>query len=361
MGLLDLFRSYFPAFPRVERLGANDLPQEILDDFRKEAAKYPSSEQRDDDHVHRDFHQGSFNDVEREFENAFNQMDRMFQSFFGGGRMFGGFPHEPIPGPDDGEENGNFFGGPHIEFHFGDDHDDVDGDVDFPHGELPGNSKKSLREKMLDGDGGSDMIVSPFQGEEHMQKGGFGFNFGTPFFGNFRQSPFGRQRDGHSDENEDQDLDKQFENGSSSIDEIINSQKPHEDKELSLFRFGGNEPVTGSNFFKSSSVTRKMNPDGSIETISKKRDSEGNEEIVTSRVIGERTHTVTSKKNNTGEEEKIESFVNMDENDLEEFEKKWNKKFDKGLRGQMIAPEQHDASIVGNLPDLFSSWWKPKL
>ncbi|XP_053980782.1 uncharacterized protein LOC128877481 [Hylaeus volcanicus] len=80
--------------------------------------------------------------------------------------------------------------------------------------------------------------------------------------------------------------------------------------------------VTVDNF---SEVWDKYNQPKSPEvfvTIKQKfRDSEGNEETIVSRQIGDKMYTVTTKKDKHGVETKEENLVNMDESELKE--NKW--------------------------------------
>jgi len=328
MGLLDLFRSYFPASRYGnERLGPNDLPSDVLDDLRN-AQQNEQAQQRSDingdadtyyhsDPDNRDFLSEDspnfqmFHNIDREFEDAFQQMDSMFKNFFGAG--------------------------PSVEF-FG-------GDQPI---ESENSEERSLRDKMLDKDENSNAVL-PFQQDDHSH--GFSFRFHSPFFRDMWQSPFHRERefdnqgDGNVGKLGDEDLDNNM--SSPSIESILDSQVPRGSNDQSIFGFGGELPSSGvTSAFKYSTVTRKLNPDGSVETTSKKRDSDGNEEVVVSRNMGEQTHTVTSKKNNRGEVEKVEDFINMDENDLKTFDEKWDRKSEESPR---------------DMSELFSSWWKPKL
>jgi len=337
--LRDLFRSYFPATRYdSERLGPTELPSDIFNDLRNtplHRETQPIGNHEDTeleglphhlDQNNRDIfgqsqHPQTFGSIGREFEDAFHQMDSMFKNFFGVDPSF----------------------------------DYIQGDP--PMGGLDNREGKSLREKMLD-DGNEN---SPFQHEDS-HPGGFLFKFHTPFFKDIWQSPFHRgespfdnHASGKDGKLEDKDLDNDYNSGVHSIDDILDSEVPHKSNNQSLFGFGGNLPSNGmSSIFKYSTVTKKVNPDGSVETTSRKRDSDGNEEVVVSRNLGEQTHTVTSKKNNQGEEEKIENFTNMDENDLETFDEKWKQKSQKNPRDMFIAPGKND------LRD-FASWWKPKL
>nr|XP_033340645.1 uncharacterized protein LOC117228770 isoform X1 [Megalopta genalis] len=78
-----------------------------------------------------------------------------------------------------------------------------------------------------------------------------------------------------------------------------------------------NEP----NRFKSTTVfmTRKEfihKPDGTIEQKQIIKDNEGNEETTISRQIGDKLHTITTKKDKNGVETKTEELINIDESEL---------------------------------------------
>jgi len=343
MGLFDFLRSLFPA-NHNEQLGPNDLPSGVLRDLNSgdQLNPLPYSDNQDQiqsffnrDEIRGNFHHQSFQDVEKDFENAFHQMDTMFRSLFGDRQMFDGFHGGPGFDSDDSDENfiGFFGSGPHIEyFQGGQSIDANEGDI-------------SLREKMLNEATEDQISISPFHNDvNHSDR--FEFKFHSPFFGGRRQL------EDDIVKNEDQDLDKEFEHGKKSIDDILITPNRPSGKLV--------EPAFSS-IFKSTSISKKINPDGSVETTSRRQDSDGNEEVVTSRILGDQTHSVTIKKNNAGEEERIESFTNMDENDLEGFNKKWNLQKGNSPHNMMITPDHHSKSIIDNLPDVFSTWFKPKL
>jgi hypothetical protein len=76
-------------------------------------------------------------------------------------------------------------------------------------------------------------------------------------------------------------------------------------------------------FAKSSSVQTIRRPDGSIEHYRTVRDSEGNEETTITKQIGNKRHTVVTKKTKDGVETTTEDIVNMDDKDLKEFNDNW--------------------------------------
>ncbi|XP_014221220.1 HCLS1-associated protein X-1-like [Trichogramma pretiosum] len=78
-------------------------------------------------------------------------------------------------------------------------------------------------------------------------------------------------------------------------------------------------------FFSAFSSSTQMirRPDGSVEQRKTVRDNEGNEEISVTRQIGNKLHTITTRKANDGSETQSEDIVNMDENELKSFDEKW--------------------------------------
>lgn len=54
-------------------------------------------------------------------------------------------------------------------------------------------------------------------------------------------------------------------------------------------------------------------PDGTLEKKQVVRDSEGNEETVISKEIGDKTYVITTRKDKNGVEIKSEDLINMDE------------------------------------------------
>lgn len=63
--------------------------------------------------------------------------------------------------------------------------------------------------------------------------------------------------------------------------------------------------------------------DGTIEQKQVFKDSEGNEETIVTRQIGDKKYTVSTKRDKFGAETKTEEFVNMNESELKDFNQKW--------------------------------------
>ncbi|KYN22722.1 hypothetical protein ALC57_04501 [Trachymyrmex cornetzi] len=90
----------------------------------------------------------------------------------------------------------------------------------------------------------------------------------------------------------------------------------------------GNMEITKpsiSNFSIGRSVRKEIirRPDGTIEKKQVIRDSEGNEETVISKEADNKTYVVTIKKDKNGFETRSEDLFNMDENELKDFNQKW--------------------------------------
>ncbi|XP_064609051.1 HCLS1-associated protein X-1-like [Liolophura sinensis] len=75
--------------------------------------------------------------------------------------------------------------------------------------------------------------------------------------------------------------------------------------------------------FHSVSVQKIHKPDGTIEERRVSRDSAGNEETTVTRSLGDKSHTIITRKNSAGEEEVVQNFTNLDEDKLPQFDKLW--------------------------------------
>ncbi|CAL1294525.1 unnamed protein product [Larinioides sclopetarius] len=72
-----------------------------------------------------------------------------------------------------------------------------------------------------------------------------------------------------------------------------------------------------------SSIKTVRLPDGTLEEHRTVTDSQGNTTTTVRRSIGDQSYEVTTHSDEKGLKEKDEKFINMDENDLPNFEKKW--------------------------------------
>ncbi|XP_057305679.1 uncharacterized protein LOC130644162 [Hydractinia symbiolongicarpus] len=322
MGLLDDIKNLIN-FQHQEKIGPKELPRDVEEDLRKGRKPrlpttgknaYPLIE--DTDHPR----------VDMDLNHMFQEIDKMFKGFMGSQ--------------------------PSLEFHF-----DTNMPLDGGHEE-----QKTLREKMLDGEQDKTLEMQPFNQErtQDMNQPLLSFH---PFamFRDFFNPHFGFQNiDRENGPIEDQDLDDAVRKGDHSLDDIFKSDPPSQSRSL-LGNFNDSDfiPKHGgeiSSAFKYSTIRKKINSDGSIETRASKRDSDGNEEVVVTRSLGQQTHTVVKKKNNKGEEEETENFINMEQDELNKFEEKWNENKKQELHDQMLMP-----NLNKNWNDYFSSWWKPKL
>ncbi|XP_066598933.1 uncharacterized protein [Prorops nasuta] len=111
----------------------------------------------------------------------------------------------------------------------------------------------------------------------------------------------------------DEDLD-----GKVTSDEISQFWKNHESNKITK-TIKPNKKTMGKY------VTRQIiqRSDGMFEEKKTIRDSEGNEEVVVARKIGDKQHIITTKRDTNGLETKTEDLINMDENELPDFNKKW--------------------------------------
>ncbi|KAK3096689.1 hypothetical protein FSP39_002415 [Pinctada imbricata] len=135
------------------------------------------------------------------------------------------------------------------------------------------------------------------------------------FFGSWRHPKSEPMKDTNLDDEikSPEDLNKLFEN---------TPRRPQEpNTELVI---PGQRETTPRNFsfHRSMSVITRSN-DGKVEHRKTVRDSSGKEETTLTRSIGDQSYSVTTKTDQSGATEKIENYQNMDENDLQNFEKKW--------------------------------------
>ncbi|EGI64183.1 hypothetical protein G5I_07343 [Acromyrmex echinatior] len=73
--------------------------------------------------------------------------------------------------------------------------------------------------------------------------------------------------------------------------------------------------------------------DGTIEKKHVIRDSEGNEETIISKEADNKTYVVTIKKDKNGIETRSEDLFNMDENELKDFNQKWDSSVKDNISG----------------------------
>lgn len=121
----------------------------------------------------------------------------------------------------------------------------------------------------------------------------------------------------------DRDLDNEVEMGTQSLDGILSQRN---DPNM----LQGNVPHSSLSSF--SSVTTVINSNGVTEKRTTKKNSNGREEVMVTRQIGDQTHTIIHRNDGNGNEETQEDLVNIDGDDLPDFDKKWNNSKYNGTR-----------------------------
>ncbi|XP_060073977.1 HCLS1-associated protein X-1-like [Ylistrum balloti] len=123
---------------------------------------------------------------------------------------------------------------------------------------------------------------------------------------------------------------------------------------------------------RSVSVSTSIGPNGQVEERRTVRDSEGGEEVTITRKQGSQAHSVTTKTDKNGVQEKIENFTNMSENDLSDFNNKWSNKNEESNYSAPLQPDallksqppsdnsDKDTVLTSRLKRMFE-WLKPKV
>ncbi|CAC5408845.1 HAX1 [Mytilus coruscus] len=180
----------------------------------------------------------------------------------------------------------------------------------------------------------------------------------TPF-----RSPFSPRLPA-TEKREDSDVDGKL--GVDDVAKLFDSPKSQPE-----FRM---EQPKSYSYNRSFSFTTSRGPDGRVEQRKTVRDGDGNEEVTVTRSIGDQSHSFTIKKDKSGVEEKIENFKNMDEKDMDKFNRTW-----KSQQQPSLPESKGDQMIRDNSPDLrdnipvikdstdaslfhkfFDGWFKPK-
>ncbi|XP_033749851.1 uncharacterized protein LOC117334370 isoform X2 [Pecten maximus] len=122
---------------------------------------------------------------------------------------------------------------------------------------------------------------------------------------------------------------------------------------------------------RSVSVSTSIGPNG-IEERRTVRDSQGGEEVTVTRKQGSQAHSITTKTDKNGVQEKIENFTNMNENDLSDFNYKWSNKTEQSTYSAPSQPNSllksqpqpydsdKDTVLTARLKRFFE-WLKPKV
>lgn len=128
---------------------------------------------------------------------------------------------------------------------------------------------------------------------------------------------------------QDQDLDDRFSSGD--YDSVLSSGPSTEnvpDNRIVLAPPRNHyQPPGGRMWGSSMSVTRIQGADGKVEERRTTQDFSGNQSTTVTRQLGDQSYSTTIKSNKTGGvQEEIEEFNNMGEADLDEFQKKWDRR-----------------------------------
>lgn len=332
---MDFFRGWFNFKQRDNDIGPSGLPRDIENDLYN-MQRQPPEEDRDLSHSWKGH--GTYSSFEKEFQRMFQEFENIFR--------------------------GTFSERPSIEYKF----PDFNGTSEEEESSN-NDSPKSLREKMLNGDKNDKLI--PFNDNQDSSEYPSGDRSppGSIFRGlfNFPFSNFSR-RDDYSQSREDRDLDEDLNSGKQSLDDILQNDRVDHSRDDTFFHpflwdgldSGAKEgSLDFRGAFKYSTITKKHNPDGSVEIHSSRKDSDGNEETSVTRKLGGQTHTLINKTNRDGEQEIKEDFINMHQDDLQIFDEKWKEKQQPNPRSKLLVPS--DLKSGKSIPDFFSSWWKPKL
>lgn len=190
------------------------------------------------------------------------------------------------------------------------------GDDEFTH--AFGNPENKSKYK-----GPRDEVMKPEYGVPHSR---FGFDDFTSIFSIPNKKPSDKglcddimkpsyKMPDSNHQKVDSDLD-----GKIKSDEIAKILKNPSALELQEPQFSGKS----FQFGKSVSTQIIRRNDGSIEERRTFKDSSGNEETCVTRQIGDKKHTVITKKAKDGSQEQTEDIINMDENELNGFNEKWS-------------------------------------
>ncbi|XP_069137716.1 HCLS1-associated protein X-1-like [Argopecten irradians] len=137
----------------------------------------------------------------------------------------------------------------------------------------------------------------------------------------------------------------------------------------------GHSTMPNTNTFfsgRSVSVSTSIGPNGHVEERRTVRDSQGGEEVTITRKQGNQTHSVTTKTDTNGVQEKIENFTNMNESDLSDFNSKWGRKEeqidysapsqpDSLLKSQPQFSDDNKDTVLTSRLKRFFDWLKPKV
>ncbi|KAL5005259.1 hypothetical protein ScPMuIL_018715 [Solemya velum] len=134
-----------------------------------------------------------------------------------------------------------------------------------------------------------------------------------------------------------------------------------DDKEVSkmferLHKNPGLDKPKMFNEHKSVSISTFRSADGKIEQKKTIKDSSGREETTVTRTVGDKIHSVTTKIDEKGEQEKVETLKNMDEKDLSSFEEAW--KSGTRLKQESLLPPPSNSTGDKSDDEIFSKIFK---
>ncbi|XP_064620605.1 uncharacterized protein LOC135483562 isoform X2 [Lineus longissimus] len=173
-------------------------------------------------------------------------------------------------------------------------------------------------------------------------------------FGNIWKTPrWDRIR---PDDKIDKDLDGEL--GKDDFDRIASESKKSEPSSSVVMPSG-----TTWGFSKSVSVRSTRRGDGTVEHVKTVRNSDGSEEKTVTREIDNKSYSVVTKRNKDGEKEKMETFRNIDEKSLEDFNKKWTESGQRSIsHNELVLSDHQDnesksmfSKFFGSLPGFRSS------
>ncbi|PSN45547.1 hypothetical protein C0J52_05781 [Blattella germanica] len=160
-----------------------------------------------------------------------------------------------------------------------------------------------------------DQITPPMLPEGPQKEGSLREQYLKPGF----DTPSSDWSKGNS--REDKDLDDKISAGE--LDNILGS-KPSLEADDSHRSLVPAVPGMQSRIFGKSVTSKTIRkPDGSLEIHRTVRDSQGNEETTVTRQMGDQSYTVTIHTDPSGTEERTENLYNLQEEDLDNFKKKW--------------------------------------
>lgn len=316
----DFFRSLFGPFK--QKLGPSEFPSNIQKDF-EELYGWQDPPMNPEGWIVHHWHE---DDLEFSEGELFQEFEQTFQNFFEG------FPFDVTP---------QIQGSPGIHL-----------PPDLSPQEHISEGPESLRERMLKGSNSSSES-DKFQREELPNDSKVVDRFHSfgplSLFKDMFRIPFHVAPD--PNEKVDRDLDNEVEMGTQSLDDILSQRN---DPNM----LQGNVPHSSLSSF--SSVTTVINSNGVTEKRKTKKNSNGREEVMVTRQIGDQTHTIIHRKDGNGNEETQEDLVNIDGDDLPDFDKKWNNSKYNGTRPNVPLDDISGQSTFSTICDSILEQFFPR-